>query len=384
MPRFVDHPGSADEQTTTNTTRPQRPDLPGSPARGFDDDGDPSREMNGVTGESLNDASEEFVRRALPLVDNRTSSSGHAGLDGRDGPAAITVRFVVTYSGAGELQDATLNISPPSGFTADPSSVLLPPVRRTGSGDFHDSLRGRSPVDPCLASVVFRAECGAGRLPSTLLGHASVIYTRQSCLGGGGTATISNNPEGNGDRTENRTMSARCDVRLPLAMAARQVAVSYNKKHNKADRSGDGTTSARDGGAHKFTLVTSEPAVSLACLFEDMLLSQHQPRHIDGGFDAGEWVSSEGRGLGGGSAARGPFCEDGGGRIKSCDGFGEVTQLTTGKRKGGGGSCRRRDVAIVGVCFSTESCFSGESRAPATLFLIVLNGAGRCMGSCVR
>ena len=161
----------------------------------------------------------------------------------RTNAVSITVRFVVTYSGPGELRDATLNISPPLGFLAEPSSVLLPPVRGTGSvgkgvASGGGAERGGGSNEPLVVEIVLNAERGTGRLPSTLVGHASVVYTRQGAVGDG--------------RSE--PMSARCDLRVPLAMAGELVEPSTRKGVN----------------AHKFTFSTNRPAVPLGALFEDV------------------------------------------------------------------------------------------------------------------
>eukprot|EP00903_Cladosiphon_okamuranus_P007654 g7422.t1 len=179
------------------------------------------------------------------------------------GEVSITVRFVVTYSGPGELRDAMLNICPPPGFSADPSSALLPPIRGKGGngggaggsggdGDGGDGGGGGGGGEkyPQVIAVVLKAERGTGRLPSTLVGHASVVYTRQGASGDG--------------RSE--PMSARCDLRIPLAMAGRVV--------EQTARKGGG------GSAHKFTFTTSRPAVRLSSLFEDMAML---PRSTAGG-----------------------------------------------------------------------------------------------------
>lgn len=225
-------------------------------------------------------------------------------MEGAD-PVALTARFVVTYSGAAELNDATLNISPPPGFSAYPSSVILPPVQGTGNGSGNGGHGGGaggegSPTDPLVIPVMFRAECGTGCIPPTLLGDASVVYTRP------GTADGGNDP-----------MSTRCDVQLPLAMAARIVDVSAAK-----------------GGAHKFTFNTNEPPLRLNELFEDMV-SQHA---------TGDAAVSDARlgglvvtsGAGGGPAGAGSSGEDGGRRFRICDGGGE--DLVSSSCGGGGDS----------------------------------------------
>lgn len=196
---------------------------------------------------------------------------------------SITARFVVAYSGLGELRDATLNICPPPGFSAEPSSALLPPIRGTGSGGgAGGSGRGGGSGgenEPLVTAVVLKAERGTGRLPSTLVGHASVVYTRQ---GGSGD-----------DRSE--PMSARCDLRVPLAMAGRVVEPS---------RKGGG------GGMHKFTFNTSRPAVRLSSLFEDMAMSPHAAAGAGGSPSpvtraASSFDASESHGAGGAPAGYG-------------------------------------------------------------------------------
>lgn len=159
------------------------------------------------------------------------------------GPVKLTVRFVVTYSGAGEIRDATLNMSLPPGVSAEPSSALLPPLRGTGSrggragGSTSNGLdEGGGENEPLVVTVLLTVERGAGFLPSSLVGKASVVYTRSGS-------------EASGDGSE--PMSARCDVRLPLALVARVVETTKS-------------------GAHKFTFSTNQPPVPLSALFEDM------------------------------------------------------------------------------------------------------------------
>lgn len=92
-------------------------------------------------------------------------------------------------------------------------------------------------VDPVVVTVVLRAERRTGCLPSSLVGQASVV-----CIGLGATDQ------------EREPISARCDVRLPLALVARVVETSKV-------------------GAHKFTLNTNHPPVLLSELFVDMVSS---------------------------------------------------------------------------------------------------------------
>lgn len=159
-------------------------------------------------------------------------------------PAKLTVRFVITYSGASEIRDATLNMSLPPGISAEPSSTLLPPLRGTGSGGGGrdskpsglDERGGEN--DPLVVAVLLKAERGAGFLPSSLAGQASVVYTRSGASGGG-----------------SEPMSARFELRLPLSLFARVVETTKS-------------------GAHKFTFSTNQPPVPLSSLFEDMSLTE--------------------------------------------------------------------------------------------------------------
>lgn len=198
----------------------------------------------GRTGDMYDDATRrrslEGGLQPLPLLATATSKGRQQQQRADD--ISITARFVVTYSGPGELRDATLNIAPPPGFSAEPSSALLPPIRGTGNGGGGGG--GGSENEPQVIAVVLKAERRTGRLPSTLVGHASVVYTRQGVSGDG--------------RSE--PMSARCDLRVPLAMAGRVV-------EPVARKSG--------GSVHKFTLTTSRPAVRLSSLFEDMAMPPH-------------------------------------------------------------------------------------------------------------
>lgn len=150
---------------------------------------------------------------------------------------SVTARFVVAYSGPGELRNATLNISPPPGFSAIPSSALLPPVRGTGNGG---GGAGGGEKEPLVVEVVLRADRATGRLPSTLVGQASVVYARP----------------GTGGDERSEPMSVRCDLRVPLSVAGRVVQPSTRK----------------GGNTLKFTFNTSRPAVVLSALFEDMAM----------------------------------------------------------------------------------------------------------------
>lgn len=166
------------------------------------------------------------------------SSGGHG--QQLSGSVKLTVRFVITYSGAGEIRDATLNMSLPPGVSAEPSSALLPPLQGTGGGgggggSTSNGLGERGAEnEPLVVPVLITAERGTGFLPSSLVGKASVVYTRS------GTSDGVSEP-----------MSARCDVRLPLALVARVVETTKS-------------------GAHKFTFSTNQPPVPLSTLFEDM------------------------------------------------------------------------------------------------------------------
>lgn len=196
------------------------------------------------------------------------------------GSAKLTVRFVINYSGAGEIRDATLNMSLPPGVSAEPPSALLPPLRGTGSGgggggSTSNGLGERGEEnEPLVVAVLLTAERGTGFLPSSLVGKASVVYTRPGAVSDGGS----------------EPMSARCDLRLPLALVARVV-------------------EATKGGTHKFTFSTNQPPVPLSILFEDM-----SPAGADGGSSSdhswGEGLDSNGvggepagvgRGAGGGA-----------------------------------------------------------------------------------
>eukprot|EP00752_Nemacystus_decipiens_P002953 g2744.t1 len=239
----------------------------------------------GRTGNLHDDATRlgsfDGALQPLPLLASATAKwKQHQHQHQDAGDVSITARFVVTYSGPGELRDATLNVCPPRGFSAEPSSALLPPIRGTGNGvGVGGSVGGASDGgggcggvgdggggenEPQVIAVVLKAERGTGRLPSTLVGHASVVYTRQGTSGDG--------------RSE--PMSARCDLRVPLAMAGRVV--------EPCARKGGGS-----GSVHKFTFTTSRPAVRLSSLFEDMAMS---PRNTTAGRGAGASLSSGTRG----------------------------------------------------------------------------------------
>lgn len=205
----------------------------------------------GRTGNLYDDATRrgsfEGALQPLPLLVTAAVKGQQPKQEQHAGDVSITARFVVTYSGPGEVRDATLNICPPRGFSAEPSSAFLPPIRGTGNGGGAGGRGGGGgggENEPHVIAVVLKAERETGRLPSTLIGHASVVYTRQGASGDG--------------RSE--PMSARCDLRVPLAMAGRVV-----------------EPNTRKGGAnvHKFTFTTSRPAVRLSSLFEDMAMSPH-------------------------------------------------------------------------------------------------------------
>lgn len=205
--------------------------------------------VEGQTGKLYDDATRRGSFKGdlqpLPLL-AATTAKGQQQQQQHGGDISITARFVVTYFGPGDLRDATLNICPPPGFSAEPSSALLPLIRGTGkAGGAGGGGNGGSGGEnvPQVIAVVLKAERGTGRLPSTLVGHASVVYTRQGTSGDG--------------RSE--PMSARCDLRIPLAMAGRVVEPSNRK----------------GGSVHKFTLTTNRPAVRLSSLFEDMAMSPH-------------------------------------------------------------------------------------------------------------
>lgn len=195
---------------------------------------------------------------------------------------SVTTRFVVSYSGPGELRNATLNISPPPGFSAEPSSALLPPVRGTGNGG---GGGGDGRNEPLVVEVVLRVNRATGRLPSTLVGQASVVYTRP----------------GTGGDERGEPMSARCDLRLPLSMAGRLV-----------------EPSARKGGSTlKFTFSTSRPAVMLSVLFEDMAMSM-QKAGGGGGYSTpsmarGSLPLEDSKSNGAGGAQAAGFGDSGGG-----------------------------------------------------------------------
>lgn len=179
----------------------------------------------------------------------------------------LTVRFVITYSGADEIRDATLNISLPPGVSAEPSSALLPPLRGTGGGgggggSTRNGLDERGADNqPLVVAVLLTAERGTGFLPSSLVGKASVVYTRSGASDGG-----------------SEPMSARCDLRLPLALVARVVETTKS-------------------GVHKFTFSTNQTPVPLSALFEDM-----SSAGADGGsspdYSWGEGIHSNGAGGG--------------------------------------------------------------------------------------
>lgn len=142
----------------------------------------------------------------------------------------------------GEIRDATLNITPPSGISAEPSSVLLPLLRGIGSGSRGGGAgaggSGGVGNDPFVVAVVLRAERETGCLPSTLLGQASVVCTRPGAVDGG-----------------SEPMTARCNLQVPLNMAARVV-------------------EPIKGAALKFTFNTNQSPVPLLTLFDDVASTQ--------------------------------------------------------------------------------------------------------------
>lgn len=120
---------------------------------------------------------------------------------------------------------------------------------------------GDDAIEPLVVPVVLRAERGTGRIPATLVGQASVVYSRQE-VGGDGRS---------------QPMSARCEFRLPLTLAARLVE----------------PTARKGGSTHKFTFDTTRPAVRLSTLFEDMAVSsQAGERSGHGGGGGGSFSYS--------------------------------------------------------------------------------------------
>ncbi|CAN0316617.1 unnamed protein product, partial [Hapterophycus canaliculatus] len=213
------------------------------------------------------DSFEGSLQPLPPLVQDQRQERHHLDV------VSVTASFVVSYSGPGEIRNATLNISTPPGFSADPSSAVLPPIRGkgketgTGTGEGRGGeARGSSGGDakePLVVPVVLTAERGAGRIPSTLVGQASVVYAKQEAGGDG----------------QSQPMSARCELRLPLTLAGRLVEPTARKGAN----------------AHKFTFNTSRPAVRLSTLFEDLVVSSQ----------TGEWSGDGGGGGFSCSTARG-------------------------------------------------------------------------------
>lgn len=218
--------------------------------------------------------------------DEDSQEAPQPALKGGDGgqqlssSAKLTVRFIVNYSGAGEIRDATLNMSLPPGVSAEPPSALLPPLRGTGGGGGGRGITSNglgergAENEPLVVAVLLTVERGTGFLPSSLAGKASVVYTRLGAASDGGS----------------EPMSARCDLLLPLALVARVVETTKS-------------------GTHKFTFNTNQPPVPLSILFEDM-----SPAGADGGspsdhtweegFDsngAGGEPAGVGRGAGGGA-----------------------------------------------------------------------------------
>lgn len=260
-------------------------------------DGD-ERAAGGLYDEDARRGSYDGSLRSLPPLSG-AAVEGHHEKRHQAGVVSVTVRFVVEYSGPGEVRDATLNIVPPPGFSAEPSSVLLPPVRGSNGVGSRDAGRGSgggggSGNEPIVVAVVLSAERGTQQLPSTLTGEASVVYTRQGTAGDG--------------RCE--PMSARCALLLPLALAGKVV--------EPVPRKGD-------GNAHKFTFSTTRPAVPLSTLFEDMATSS-SPRD-DGGDSASSsppanrgarsLEDSKSNGAGGGTPAA-SFGDSGGEASVSC------------------------------------------------------------------
>lgn len=279
-------------------------------------------------------------------VSGRHSSAFHTA-----NPAAectqtsVTVRLVISYSGSGELRDATLNVSPPAGISARPTSVVLPPVRGMGNGSF-DELGNRSSLDPCVVPVVFRTEAGTGRTPSTILGHASVVYTRPSSSSIDGVNVTTTGAADSARAAADAVvagaepMSARCDVRLPLAMATRVLRGDSNTRESNSIASEE----MRDGGEektatrhsrHEIIFTTNESPVPLPDLFEDMLLGQNHERQLSGrdigSALASSWSLSGEEGAGGGPAVGGVGGAVGGGGSKSNDKGGEVSAWLSGK-----------------------------------------------------
>lgn len=205
----------------------------------LDDSGEPSEAC------PLGQAEASRERRPGPGDDPQQPSLTQGGIPK---PAIkVTARFLVTYSGANEIRNANLSILPPVGVEADPTSVLLPSFGSTRGACVETA---GSPTDPLVVEVVFRAERGSGRLPSSLIARASLVCTR---MGEGGVESASG------------SIFAQCDVQLPFALGAGVV--------EGCGTDGRGVT----GAAHEFVLSTSKASVSLYRLFEDMM-----PRVEDG------------------------------------------------------------------------------------------------------
>ena len=191
----------------------------------------------------------------------------------------LTAKFVVTISGKGKIRDATLHVSPPPGIQAEPSSVLLPPFREGGD---EEAERGElSDVNPIVVAVVFTAERETGCLPSSLVGQASVVYTRYDGC----------DAEGSDSRGE--SLAAKCDVQLPFVLYGRLV---------------EGTKSE---GVHAFTFTTNQPPVSLSTLFVDMIASQT--------FGGSSTRAPEKTDLGGVNGGTEGYPQDGGPKVKGGD-----------------------------------------------------------------
>ncbi|CAM9678200.1 unnamed protein product [Ectocarpus sp. 8 AP-2014] len=257
------------------------------------------RAAGGLYDEDARRGSYDGSLRSLPPL-SVAAAEGHQEKRHQAGVVSVTVSFVVTYSGPGEVRDATLNIVPPPGFFAEPSSVLLPPVCGSNGGGSRDAGRGGggggggSGNDPIVVAIVLSAERGTQRLPSTLAGEASVVYTRQGTGGDG--------------RCE--PMSARCALLLPLALAGKVV--------EPVPRKGD-------GNAHKFTFSTTRPAVPLSTLFEDMATSSSPRGDVGDGASpspptnrgANSLEDSKSNGAGGGTPAA-SFGDSGGEALVPC------------------------------------------------------------------
>lgn len=269
VPRFLDNPVMEEEQNVRN------PGVPSGPASDDTDTHDPE-----IT------ACESGCLKSTPAYDSSSSTGG---------VASVTARFVISYSGAGELRGATLNISPPSGFSAYPSSTVLPPVKGTGSADLDE--RGKCLLaKPCVVSVVFRVERGTGQIPSTMLGHASVVYTRPSssfvsgASGSGGVDSTADLAPRNANEWGTEPMSARSAIRLPLAMAVGVV------EDNDADIAGTAGRGGEGAPSHEIVFNTNEAPLLLSDLFADIFSAKtHQRQRTGEKLDAEldrDWISN--------------------------------------------------------------------------------------------